>query len=235
MKTDYTNVKVTALQAGHIAEELYGIKGKAMALAGERDFNFRISAEGKRYLLKVSRPDAGQDFLEFQQLLLQYVAASVADVRVPVPYPDLRGNQISETRDKNGQVRKVRLLSWIEGRLWSGVNPVSNRMLFSLGEQAARLTQALQGFEHPLAEREFEWDLAGAGWTRTSLHHFTTEQQEILRYFLDLYDAFQEPYGRLRKSVVHNDVNDNNVLVSEDRKDPEVLAIIDYGDAILPS
>jgi 4-aminobutyrate aminotransferase-like enzyme/Ser/Thr protein kinase RdoA (MazF antagonist) len=232
MKTDYPNVKITVGQAEDITEELYGIKGKAMALPGELDFNFRISAEGKSYLLKVSRPDARQDFLEFQQLLLQHLAASGADVRSPVPHPDLRGNHISETTDENGQVRKVRLLSWIEGRLWSGVNPVSNRMLFSLGEEAARLTLALQGFEHPLAEREFEWDLAGAGWTRTCLHQFSTEQQEILLYFLDLYDAFQEPYGRLRKSVVHNDVNNNNVLVSGDRKDPEVLAIIDYGDAI---
>ena len=232
MKTDYPNMKITVRQAEDITEELYGIRGKATALPGERDFNFRISAEGKRYLLKVSRPDARQDFLEFQQQLLQQVAASGTNVRSPVPFPDLRGNPISETRDEKGQIRKVRLLSWIEGRLWSEVNPVSNRMLSSLGEEAARLTLALQGFEHPLAEREFEWDLANAAWTRTCMHQFTTQQQEILQYFLDLYGAFQEPYGRLRKSVVHNDVNDNNVLVSGERKDPRVLAIIDYGDAI---
>lgn len=232
MKKDYQDVKITVRKAGQIADELYGIRGEATALPGDRDFNFRISAEGKSFLLKVSRPDAGQEYLEFQQELLQHITASGADVPTPVPIPDLRGNHISETRDKHGQVRKVRLLSWIEGRLWSGVNPVSNRMLFSLGEEAARLTLALQGFEHPLAEREFEWDLASAAWTRTYLHHFSGEQQEILRYFLDQYDALQEPYGRLRKSVVHNDANDNNVLVSEDRKDPGVTAIIDFGDAI---
>ena len=232
MKTDYQDMKITAGQAGHIAGELYGIRGNATVLPGERDFNFRISAEGKSYLLKVSRPDAGQDFLEFQLELLRHIAASGAEVNTPVPLPDHRGNYISETRDKHGKVRKVRLQSWIEGRLWSGVNPVSQRMLFSLGEEAARLTSAMQGFEHPLAEREFDWDLARAGWTRTCMHQFTTEQQELLRYFLDLYDAFQEPYGRLRKSVVHNDANDNNVLVSADRKDPGVLAIIDFGDAI---
>ena len=120
MKTDYPNMKITVRQAEDITEELYGIRGKATPLPGERDFNFRISAEGKRYLLKVSRPDARQDFLEFQQQLLQHVAASGTNVRSPVPFPDLRGNPISETRDEKGQIRKVRLLGWIEGRLWSG-------------------------------------------------------------------------------------------------------------------
>ena len=38
--------------------------------------------------------------------------------------------------------------------------------------------------------------------------------------------------GALRKSVIHNDVNDNNVLVTKDLAKPKVNAIIDYGDAI---
>ena len=37
---------------------------------------------------------------------------------------------------------------------------------------------------------------------------------------------------KLRKSIVHNDANDNNVLVSEDFKNPKTRAIIDFGDAI---
>ncbi len=32
--------------------------------------------------------------------------------------------------------------------------------------------------------------------------------------------------------MVHNDVNDNNVVVTQDRIHPEVAAIIDYGDAV---
>jgi 4-aminobutyrate aminotransferase-like enzyme/murein DD-endopeptidase MepM/ murein hydrolase activator NlpD len=35
--------------------------------------------------------------------------------------------------------------------------------------------------------------------------------------------------------VIHNDANDNNILVSTDLIDPEVLAIIDYGDAVFSS
>ena len=36
----------------------------------------------------------------------------------------------------------------------------------------------------------------------------------------------------LATSVIHNDANDNNLVVSEDLIDPKVRAIIDFGDAI---
>jgi 4-aminobutyrate aminotransferase-like enzyme len=94
------------------------------------------------------------------------------------------------------------------------------------------LSKTLTGFDHPQAHRNFEWDLAQAGWTSEYLHLFSTEQQELVRYFQHQYEDFQEEYKLLRKGVVHNDANDNNIVVSDHLEDPEVLALIDYGDAI---
>jgi 4-aminobutyrate aminotransferase-like enzyme/Ser/Thr protein kinase RdoA (MazF antagonist) len=230
--TTYPKVLITEDSARSIASDLYGISGSVYALPGEIDFNFKIETEGKSYLLKVGRPGAELDYLEFQQAILQHVAQSNTGIISPVPLPDLEGKYISETKDKAGQIRKVRLLSWVKGRLWSGVNPAGEGLLFSLGEEAGRLTRALEGFSHPLAERYFEWDLAQAGWTGKHLDLHSKEQKEILRYFLELNFTIQEDYGKLRKSVVHNDANDNNVVVTEDLADPRVRAIIDYGDAI---
>jgi len=232
MSTEYPKVKISEKEARGIAENLYGITGGFFALPGEIDFNFRIDAGGKSYLLKVGRPGAKQDFLEFQLALLQHVSQSDTGIISPVPIPDLQGNYIPEIKDDDGRTRKVRLFSWVEGRLWSEVNPVSRDLLYSLGEEAGRLTRALQGFNHPLAEREFEWDVAQAAWTRDYLKLFKEENQEILKFFLDQYENFLERYGKLRKSLVHNDANDNNVLVSEDQARPRVRAIIDFGDAI---
>ncbi|NPD86839.1 aminotransferase class III-fold pyridoxal phosphate-dependent enzyme, partial [Lentimicrobium sp. L6] len=50
--------------------------------------------------------------------------------------------------------------------------------------------------------------------------------------FQSLFKEIHEPYQSLRKSVVHSDANDNNVIVSNDLIHPQVKAIIDYGDAI---
>ena len=40
-----------------------------------------------------------------------------------------------------------------------------------------------------------------------------------------------ESFKKLRKAVVHNDANENNIIVTRDLKTPKVTAIIDFGDA----
>jgi 4-aminobutyrate aminotransferase-like enzyme/Ser/Thr protein kinase RdoA (MazF antagonist) len=232
MTIDYPKNKITAKEAEQIAHDLFGIKGMAYSLPGEVDFNFRIDSENERYLLKVSRPEADLEYLTFQQEILQHVARSDQGIQSPLLLPDVHGALISEFKDSSGHARKVRMLTWMEGRLWSSVNPVNDNLLFSLGQQAGRLTKALQGFAHPLAKRNFEWDVARVGWTRKFTHLFSKDRQEIASHFLEQFDQIQESYTTLRKSVVHNDANDNNVVVSEDLLDPQVRAIVDYGDAI---
>ena len=41
-----------------------------------------------------------------------------------------------------------------------------------------------------------------------------------------------KPFENLRKSVIHNDLNDNNLIVSNASVDPAFIAPIDFGDAI---
>ncbi len=155
MSANYQELGISKEQAAKIALELYGLEGRVDSLPGELDFNFQMNYGSESYLLKISRPGADLSFLEFQQALLQHVAHSKSGIKAPVPLPDLQGNYISETSDKAGNIRKVRLLTWVQGRLWSGVNPVSESLLLSLGKEAGRLTKTLQGFEHPLARRIF--------------------------------------------------------------------------------
>jgi 4-aminobutyrate aminotransferase-like enzyme/Ser/Thr protein kinase RdoA (MazF antagonist) len=232
MSTGYPEIIISSSQATDITLKLYGLKGTALSLPGFVDFNFRIESEKGRFLLKVSRPDADLEYLGFQQEILQYMAEHNERIESPVPIADMNGNLISEYTDQAGNTRKVMMLTWMEGRLLSSVNPVKDALLFSLGEQAGRLTNVLQGFEHALAMRDFEWDLARSGWTREFLYLFPEERLELASYFLELFDEIQKDYSSLRKSVVHNDVNDNNVVVTDDLVSPEVKAIIDYGDAI---
>ncbi len=232
MSANYQELGISKEQAATIARELYGLEARLDSLPGELDFNFQLNCGSDSYLLKISRPGADLNFLDFQQALLQHVAHSASGIKTPVPLPDLQGNIISETSDKAGNIRKVRLLTWVQGRLWSGVNPVSESLLLSLGKEAGRLTKTLQGFEHPLARRSFEWDLARAGWTAEYEQLFSGDKLKFLRYFRELYEGLQPGYGALRKSMVHNDANDNNVVVSEDLEAPCVRAIIDYGDAV---
>ena len=232
MEADYLSIMVTGEQAAQIAQELYGLRGEIASLPGELDLNFRIKTDSGSYILKVSRPEADIEYIKFQLELLNHVTNSSIELESPAVVPDRHGNQMSEIKDNTGHNRVVRLLSWVEGRLWSGVNPVNDRLLFSLGVQAGSLTNVLQDFDHPKARRKFEWDVAMAQWTYDYLHLFSREQHSIVAFFQDKYRAFQDEYQQLRKGLVHNDANDNNVIVSNDLIEPEVKGIIDYGDAV---
>lgn len=230
---NYDNLKISNQQAEDILFKLFQIKGKATALPGELDFNFRIkvdNAEG--YILKISRPNENENYLDFQQQLLQFVADHGKNLMAPKVISDTNGNAISKITDDFGKERQVRLLSWVSGRVCSGVNPQLDDLRFSLGKQCGLLTQALQGFDHAEAHRGFDWDVAQSLWTKAHVDLFSEEEKAIVENFQDLFENSQDTYSKLRKAVVHNDANDNNIIVSSDLIGPKVEAVIDYGDAV---
>lgn len=230
---EYNHLSITIGQAQRIVLDLFNIRGTASRLPGEIDFNFKIDAvDGKEYILKISRPHANVAYLDFQQQILRYIADHGKDLIAPKVIPDRQGNPISEIRDESGQLRKIRLLSWVSGRVWNGVNPQSDNLRFSLGQHCGSLARALQGFDHPGAHRKFEWDVAQGSWTTAHLHLFKADEREIISYFQQLFLRAQPTYSQLRKAVVHNDANDHNVIVSNDLISPTVVSAIDFGDAV---
>ena len=229
----YTDIKINIKQAENILLKVYGIHGIASKLPGYVDFNFRMKVKNNEsFILKISRPEESKKYLEFQQNLLQYIEDRDEDLIAPKVITDKNNNSISEITDEFGKKRFVRLLTWVSGRVWSSVNPQLEDFRFSLGKQCGTLTKVLHSFEHPKAHYNFEWDIAQSLWTKEHLHLFTADKKEILIEFQDKFEGTQSSYIKLRKSVVHNDPNDNNIIVSDDILNPRATAAIDYGDAI---
>ncbi|SFS49077.1 aminotransferase class III-fold pyridoxal phosphate-dependent enzyme [Lutibacter maritimus] len=230
---NYNNLKISIKQAEEILLNLYDIKGKVLELPGEVDFNFRIKIENEEgFILKISRPNEDLKYLDFYQKLLQYVEKNDSNLIAPQVINDIKGNSISNITDVHGSIRKVRLLTWIPGRIWNDVNPQLDGLRLSLGEQCGLLTKALLGFEHPAATREFVWEINQSLWTKEYIHLFNEQEKEIITYFQNLFEANFNDFQKLRKSVVHNDANENNIIVTKNLKNPKVTAIIDYGDAV---
>ncbi|UAM97072.1 aminotransferase class III-fold pyridoxal phosphate-dependent enzyme [Polaribacter litorisediminis] len=231
MKTDQR--KPTKKEAEEILFRVYNIRGTASALPGEIDANFSIKIEGKNeYILKISPKNTAKSELDFQQKILQHLNEKDISLKSPKVILDTNKNSISEISIDSNTTLKVRLLTWIDARVWSSVNPQLTDLRFSLGEKAGEITNNLQDFHHPKAKRTFAWDIAQGVWIKEYLHLFKNEEKATISYFLNKFEAFQKEYQNLRKSVVHNDANDNNVLVSGDLIHPKVTAIIDFGDAI---
>ncbi len=233
LENNYPSFFISEQKAEEIAFEIYGIRGKATPQAGELDANFKLTtAENTHFILKISRPLRDDNYFDFQQQLLLHMARKKPDFRFPQLIKTLKGETHSEFIDASNQPRKVRLLAWISGRLWSAVNPQLDDLRFSLGQKCGAITNVLSDFKHEFAKRDFEWDIAQMGWTNNYFHLFDAEQKACLSHFKNQFDAFKTDYNTRRKSVIHNDANDNNIVVNDDLTDPSVLAIIDYGDAI---
>jgi 4-aminobutyrate aminotransferase-like enzyme/Ser/Thr protein kinase RdoA (MazF antagonist) len=230
---DYNQMTLSEAQAENLALTHFNIKGKAQPLAGEIDFNFKITtATGDAYILKVSRPEADLEYLDFQVKILEHIAQQNPHFDFPKLIKNREGIAVSTVIDDYGRERHVRMIAWIKGRLWSSVNPQLDDLRFSLGEKCGEVTKILRGFDHPAAHRSLDWDVAQAAWTEAHLHLFEGEKKRIIQHFQTQFRENLPVYAALRKSVIHNDANDNNIVVSADLRKPQVMALIDYGDAV---
>ncbi|OIQ41769.1 MAG: peptidase M23 [Bacteroidetes bacterium MedPE-SWsnd-G1] len=228
----YNTIKISEKEAEIILLKCYNLEGKISTLPGELDFNFRVKVPNSDgYILKVSRPDENLEHLDFQTQLLEFVQQNNT-VHSPAVYKDFQGKSISTIEDSNGNKRFVRLLSWISGRIYIDVNPQTNNLREQLGKYCGRLTTALKDFSHSYESFDFEWDVAQSLWTKGFNKLFQGEELEIVTYFQAIFENQQESYHNLRKQVVHNDANYDNVVVSEDVLNPKISSVIDFGDAI---
>jgi 4-aminobutyrate aminotransferase-like enzyme/Ser/Thr protein kinase RdoA (MazF antagonist) len=230
---NYNSLIISIRQVEEILFEHYRIKGVVTKLPGEIDFNFRVKINNcDGYVFKISRPKENENYLDFQQKLLKHVEESNFNFKISKIVHDIHGNSISEFTDDFGNQRKVRLLTWVSGRIWNDVNPQLNDLRFSLGAYCGQLTDSLKGFEHKESHRKLDWDIAQSIWTKSYLHLFEEKEKEIISFFQKRVESSLVSYKNLRKSIVHNDANENNIIVTRDLVSPKVKAIIDYGDAV---
>jgi 4-aminobutyrate aminotransferase-like enzyme/Ser/Thr protein kinase RdoA (MazF antagonist) len=230
---EYNDILISEDEAKEMAYDLFQLKGEIKKLPGEIDFNFKINTSSESYILKISRPNEDLQYLDFQDKIIYHLEhKSIQSSHFPISKRQDNGNGIYTYTDQKGRVRYVRLLTWIDGRLFSNTNSKDTVFLQSLGKVAGHTTNMLNGFYHNSAERIFDWDLSNALWTEAYHHLFNEEDRYIIQYFTSLYKDNLASYNKLPKSVIHNDANDNNIIISSDKIDQKVIAIIDFGDAV---
>ena len=219
---------ISTQQVARWLQQHHQLSGELTALVGDVDANFKLVTPQQSYTVKISQVDDLQHF-DFEAALLQHIQNHhPVDLVLPTPVLDQQGQWLTELEQDPSRCLVMRLLTWVDGTLMSTYRPHSPAMLRHLGQQAATLDRALQGLSHPQASREFSWDLAQSLWVKDHLSMFTPAQQSLLASFIDLFAQNQTSHGQLRQQIIHNDLNDNNVLVAQDL----VTGFIDFGDAI---
>ncbi|GAB4115231.1 MAG: aminotransferase class III-fold pyridoxal phosphate-dependent enzyme [Roseiflexaceae bacterium] len=221
-------------EAAEIAALHYGIHAEAVALPGEYDQNIRLTtAQGEQFVLRIAHVGEDADLLEAQNAALEHVAAHAPGYHFQRLIRSLQGQALVRIPSPDGGDHLVRLLTFVPGRLMAESRPHSPALLQSLGGTLAALDQALLSFAHPATHRTLKWDLLQAEWAAEYLDVVADPQRRALvAATLERFAACKPQLTQLRQSVIHNDANDYNVLVSGNGSSDLQVSVIDFGDMI---
>jgi Ser/Thr protein kinase RdoA (MazF antagonist) len=216
---------VDGFSAQAIAEKCFGIQASAEELPSERDLNFLLtSRDGEKFVLKIANAREERVTLEAQNAMLRHLEERVEFC--PRVVPALSGEEIEVVGD-----RLVRVLTYLPGKPLGTVEDRSEALSYDLGKKLGHFSRALVGFDHPGAHRAFHWDLAEG---ENVLQRYGAQiKQGLLRELVCAYSAsgsFRASGlgAKLRRSVIHGDANDYNVLVNGEG----VVGLIDFGDVV---
>ena len=209
----------------------YGIKAKAIQIEGETDDNFKMSNDDNSFFFKIYPAKTKIEFVQFQTKILKNLECNINTARNVV---DKKNNFFSHFIDEGNDVRYVRMNTWIHGRLWSSINPLRSTIREQLGFKSATLLKDLQREKLTYERKDFHWDLANFEWIKSYYKKIGLNKKYLLtiKQLLDNFKKNRKKYDKLRKWLIHNDLNDNNIVVSNDLKNPKIKGFIDFGDSI---
>lgn len=216
-----------------LVARLYGIDGIVKPLAGERDQNCAVeSADGTRYVVKISNPSEPTPLVDFQVAALEHIARTSPVQPVPRVVRTLDGHARDTVALTAGARTTVRMLTYLEGiQIRETRRTAAQRA--AMGKGLAELNLALQGFTHPAATHDLLWNVSTAHRLTVQLDSLVEGSRRTLaQSFMTRFTGHVLPrLSSLRSQVIHNDYHLYNVLVAPDDQ-ARITGIIDFGDML---
>ena len=205
---------------------LYGITAVAQLLPSERDQNLLLKAtSGERFILKLASVAERRDVLEAECAVMHHLAQTGL---TPTVRRTIHGQEIAT----HGP-HFVRLISALPGRTLGSTALHTDALRRDFGRALGQVDRSLAGFDHPAFHRDFHWDLANA--EREVRAYLPLVTDVALAGVIDQLTRYHETVvvprrAGFRRSVIHGDANDYNVLV--DAASQTVTGIVDFGDMV---
>ena len=214
----------TMKEISKFIDEEYNLDGDLRILDSDRDQNFHIYSNQIDHILKISNPAEQSCVLELQDKATRYILARNPKIEVPIQKGPIK------RKKKDGVMYSIRLLSYVKGKPLDRSRMVPE-YCFKLGNLIGDLSLALDDFDHSGARRVFDWDVAQTELMAEKVKYLDSKiKQKTVYYFLTLFnDCISPLLSKLRKAVIHNDMNENNIMI---RNKGLSIGIIDFGDMV---
>tara|TARA_B100000029_G_C17602414_1_gene966274 strand:+ start:327 stop:2702 length:2376 start_codon:yes stop_codon:yes gene_type:complete len=195
-------------------------------LNSERDKNYLITLDSKKkFILKIYNSLETKKILDLQDYVLSELNKRSSINKI---IPKKMHNKILIYRDLNNSKCFVRLLSYIDGKLFAECKN-STELEISLGTYLGILSNELKSMGHPSAFRKFEWDPSSIEWTNKYIDLFKNKKRTIIEKNLNEFKKFVKKNKKnLRYSLTHGDANNYNLVVSKNK----IIGLLDYGDMV---
>ncbi|UTW07971.1 phosphotransferase [Pseudomonas benzenivorans] len=219
------SARLAAFLAGH-----YGLQGDCEPLPGGLDLNYRIRAtNGQQYLLKLHGAGGELQVLAMQVAALEHLASVAPQLPVSRQLPSRQGAILNAVELRGA--RQARLLSWPDGTPWAKVPTHTAASCASLGRLLGELDLAVRSFSHAGCRRAYDWDIGRA---EIHLDHLAAiddaDKRAVVQGILERFAQVVKPaLADCPRQVIHNDVNDYNVLLDEQGA---VSGLLDFGDMV---
>ena len=224
--------QVTEEQAEEILATHYGLQARATSLGSNQDKNFIVTDSAGEIVgvLKIANPAFNAIEIEAQDLAAQLIAEAEPTLRIAVPVPNADGQMCTAIEGLVDSTAYVRLLRFLPGGTLLESGYLAPSAVAGLGEVAARVSRALDGFSHPGLDRVLQWDLRYGTAVVAELISYVTDPLHRARLDAAAEGAWTRiaPLAdELPRQAVHLDLTDANVVVSPSRH-PD--GVIDFGD-----
>jgi Ser/Thr protein kinase RdoA (MazF antagonist) len=210
----------------NIAQELYGLEGKISSLVSYEDQNARIKTQNSSYVLKIANNRFAAEALQMQIDIMAYLTDAAPDLTLPRVISSKNGKNIEIV---NGFA--VRVYTFLEGDILGNVAR-SPELYRNIGSFLGRFSTAMQGYSHLYAHKPDDfWNLDNVMACNLYLNDVDgADCRARIERFYEIYEKHTLPKSlHLRKSVIHNDVNEQNLLVAAHNPD-QISGLIDFGE-----
>ena len=207
-----------------LLKDKFDISGTLERLPSDRDQVFHVQGDADSYILKIYNSAEKTSVIELQDAAATHIMKNDKSLLVP------KSLQKPRFIKKQDVPYYLRLMPYYAGSFLNEKN-LQTYDYFILGEFIGKLTRALDKFDHEGAHRSFLWDASRTDLIKDYLSYVSSKKdKDVLNYFLHDFEVNVKPVlNELKRSVIHNDANDNNIILD---KNDNITGIIDLGDMV---
>jgi len=195
-------------------------------LWGYDNSNYLVKTKDKQYVFKIYIKNKETfDLVEAENDALLFLQNTNNNFPKPIKFDD---SSLVKIIKIEGNEMVCRMLSFLDGEMYGNVTPTKT-LFKSLGRFIAKLDLKLQSFDNKtIKARRWHWDIQYLYLNKKYIKDIqSAKKRYLINYFFQQFEENVIPVlPELRKSIIHGDANEWNVLVNNGK----VTGIIDFAD-----